>query len=43
MREENKAEKEKLMMSSKRDQVELLTQILQNDETKFEKEEERDD
>jgi len=33
----------KLLMTNKKEQVDFLTQILQNDETKFEREEERDD
>jgi hypothetical protein len=38
----NKEERDKLLMSQKKDQVEMLSQILQNDETKLEKEEERE-
>ena len=36
----NPQEKEKLMMSTLKEQVELLTQILQSDESKLEREEE---
>ncbi|CDW86563.1 transcription factor iih subunit [Stylonychia lemnae] len=40
---ENNKEKEKLLMQSLREQVEFLTQILQNDEAKFESLEEREE
>ena len=38
----NKTIRDGLLMSSIKDQLELLTQILQNDESKLEKEEERE-